>query len=154
LRQVTAAPSTATQAKPAVSITVPAWLRPAAVVLHAAGPGHGKAVIAGYLMAGERALKRGFTLSLLAALLNRGLERPREAGLHGEQPGAEARGAVRARLAKADAERRARRLPSRGLQRLLLAALAVLAAAALLAALLGLLAPGFRAPPRPRPGRP
>jgi hypothetical protein len=50
---------------------------------------------------------------------NRGLERPREAGLHGEQPGAE-----------------------------LLAALAVLAAAALLAALLGLLAPGFRAPPR------
>ncbi|TNC09647.1 nickel transporter [Methylobacterium terricola] len=38
-------------------------------VLHAAGPGHGKAVIAGYLMAGERALRRGFTLSLLAALL-------------------------------------------------------------------------------------
>ena len=38
-------------------------------VLHAAGPGHGKAVIAGYLMAGERALKRGFALSLLAALL-------------------------------------------------------------------------------------
>ncbi|MGF3021525.1 nickel/cobalt transporter [Methylobacterium aquaticum] len=38
-------------------------------VLHAAGPGHGKAVIAGYLMVGERALKRGFVLSLLAALL-------------------------------------------------------------------------------------
>nr|WP_128565031.1 nickel transporter [Methylobacterium crusticola] len=38
-------------------------------VLHAAGPGHGKAVIAGYLMAGERALRRGFTLSLAAALL-------------------------------------------------------------------------------------
>ncbi len=38
-------------------------------MLHAAGPGHGKAVIDGYLMAGERALQRGFTLSLLAALL-------------------------------------------------------------------------------------
>lgn len=38
-------------------------------VFHAAGPGHGKAVIAGYLMAGERALGRGFSLSLAAALL-------------------------------------------------------------------------------------
>ena len=38
-------------------------------VFHAAGPGHGKAVIAGYLLAGERALVRGFSLSLAAALL-------------------------------------------------------------------------------------
>ncbi|MEH3148486.1 MAG: nickel transporter [Methylobacterium frigidaeris] len=38
-------------------------------VFHAAGPGHGKAVIAGYIVAGERALRRGFTLSLAAALL-------------------------------------------------------------------------------------
>ncbi|MBX9934463.1 MAG: nickel transporter [Methylobacterium sp.] len=38
-------------------------------VFHAAGPGHGKAVIAGYLLAGERALARGFSLSLAAALL-------------------------------------------------------------------------------------
>lgn len=38
-------------------------------VFHAAGPGHGKAVIAGYLLAGERALGRGFSLSLAAALL-------------------------------------------------------------------------------------
>lgn len=38
-------------------------------VFHAAGPGHGKAVIAGYIMAGERALGRGFALSLAAALL-------------------------------------------------------------------------------------
>lgn len=38
-------------------------------VFHAAGPGHGKAVIAGYIMAGERALARGFSLSTAAALL-------------------------------------------------------------------------------------
>ena len=38
-------------------------------VFHAAGPGHGKAVIASYLFANERALKRGLVLSLFAALL-------------------------------------------------------------------------------------
>ena len=38
-------------------------------IFHAAGPGHGKAVIAGYIMAGERTLLRGFGLSLAAALL-------------------------------------------------------------------------------------
>lgn len=38
-------------------------------VFHAAGPGHGKAVIAGYIVAGERALARGFSLSFAAALL-------------------------------------------------------------------------------------
>ena len=38
-------------------------------VFHAAGPGHGKAVIAAYLVANERALARGFGLSLAAALL-------------------------------------------------------------------------------------
>lgn len=38
-------------------------------VFHAAGPGHGKAVIAGYIVAGERALARGFALSFAAALL-------------------------------------------------------------------------------------
>lgn len=37
--------------------------------LHAAGPGHGKAVIAGYILAGERALARGLALSFAAALL-------------------------------------------------------------------------------------
>ena len=38
-------------------------------VFHAAGPGHGKAVITSYLVANERALKRGLVLSFLAALL-------------------------------------------------------------------------------------
>ena len=38
-------------------------------VLHAAGPGHGKAVLASYMVANERALRRGIALSFLAALL-------------------------------------------------------------------------------------
>ncbi|MGY2052328.1 nickel/cobalt transporter [Methylobacterium sp. JK268] len=38
-------------------------------VFHAAGPGHGKAVIAGYIVAGERALARGVALSAAAALI-------------------------------------------------------------------------------------
>lgn len=38
-------------------------------VLHAAGPGHGKAVITGYIVAGERNLARGLSLSAAAALL-------------------------------------------------------------------------------------
>ena len=38
-------------------------------VFHAAGPGHGKAVIASSMMASDRALKRGIVLSFLAAAL-------------------------------------------------------------------------------------
>ncbi len=38
-------------------------------VFHAAGPGHGKAVITSYMLANERSLKRGATLALLASLL-------------------------------------------------------------------------------------
>jgi ABC-type nickel/cobalt efflux system permease component RcnA len=38
-------------------------------VFHAAGPGHGKAVIAAYLMSSERALAKGLGMSLAAALV-------------------------------------------------------------------------------------
>lgn len=38
-------------------------------VFHAAGPGHGKAVMTAYLFANERALRRGLVLTLVAALL-------------------------------------------------------------------------------------
>ena len=38
-------------------------------VFHAAGPGHGKAVIASYMMANDRALRRGAILAFFAALL-------------------------------------------------------------------------------------
>ena len=38
-------------------------------VLHAVGPGHGKAVIASYLVANERALRRGIALSFGAAFV-------------------------------------------------------------------------------------
>jgi nickel/cobalt exporter len=38
-------------------------------VFHAAGPGHGKAVISSYMIANETALKRGITISLISALL-------------------------------------------------------------------------------------
>ncbi len=38
-------------------------------VAHAAGPGHGKAVIASYMMANDQQLRRGIVLALLAALL-------------------------------------------------------------------------------------
>ncbi len=38
-------------------------------VFHAAGPGHGKAVMASYMVANERALKRGLALTFFAAIL-------------------------------------------------------------------------------------
>ncbi|WP_230531423.1 nickel/cobalt transporter [Microvirga roseola] len=38
-------------------------------IFHAAGPGHGKGVIAAYLVADEKALAKGFGLSLAAALV-------------------------------------------------------------------------------------
>src|SRR5271157_5804337 len=38
-------------------------------VVRAAGPGHGKAVLASYMLANERALKRGAVMALMAALL-------------------------------------------------------------------------------------
>ena len=38
-------------------------------VFHAAGPGHGKAVISSYMLANETALRRGIVLSFLSALM-------------------------------------------------------------------------------------
>ena len=38
-------------------------------VVHAVGPGHGKAVLASYMLANETSLKRGATMALMAALL-------------------------------------------------------------------------------------
>jgi nickel/cobalt transporter (NicO) family protein len=38
-------------------------------VLHAAGPGHGKAVISSYVLANERTVRRGILLSFMAALV-------------------------------------------------------------------------------------
>ena len=38
-------------------------------VLHAAGPGHGKAIISSYVLANERTLRRGIFLSFLASLI-------------------------------------------------------------------------------------
>jgi ABC-type nickel/cobalt efflux system permease component RcnA len=38
-------------------------------VFHAAGPGHGKALIASYMLANDRSLRRGALMALLAALL-------------------------------------------------------------------------------------
>ena len=38
-------------------------------VFHAAGPGHGKVVISAYVLANERQLRQGVTLSLLSALM-------------------------------------------------------------------------------------
>ena len=38
-------------------------------VVHAAGPGHGKAVLASYMLANETSLRRGATMALMAALL-------------------------------------------------------------------------------------
>lgn len=38
-------------------------------VFHAAGPGHGKAVVASYMLANERSLRRGIVISFMAAIL-------------------------------------------------------------------------------------
>ena len=38
-------------------------------VFHAAGPGHGKTLIASYMLANDRSLRRGVVMALMAALL-------------------------------------------------------------------------------------
>jgi len=45
------------------------WLSFAYGVFHAAGPGHGKAVISGYIVADNRSLRRGLALSFAAAVV-------------------------------------------------------------------------------------
>jgi len=52
-----------------VSTAVLASLSFAYGVLHAAGPGHGKAIISSYVLANERTVRRGIYLSFLAALI-------------------------------------------------------------------------------------
>lgn len=52
---------------PVQATFVLAWLSFAYGVLHAAGPGHGKAVISAYVLANERTVRRGILLSFLAA---------------------------------------------------------------------------------------
>ncbi|ACB93740.1 nickel/cobalt transporter [Beijerinckia indica] len=42
-------------------------------IFHAAGPGHGKAVISAYLLANEKMVRRGLVLSFCAALLQAGV---------------------------------------------------------------------------------
>lgn len=54
---------------PARATFVLAWLSFAYGVLHAAGPGHGKAVISAYVLANERTVRRGIMLSFLAAFV-------------------------------------------------------------------------------------
>ena len=50
-------------------------------VVHAAGPGHGKAVLASYMLANETSLKRGAVMALMAALLQaRDRDRARRRG--------------------------------------------------------------------------
>ena len=58
----------AAQANPAAAVSLAA-VSFAYGVFHAAGPGHGKAVIASYMLANEKAFRRGMVLTALSALL-------------------------------------------------------------------------------------
>lgn len=59
---------TAAQANPSAALFL-AVVAFAYGVFHAAGPGHGKAIITSYMLANERALRRGMALSAFAAVL-------------------------------------------------------------------------------------
>jgi ABC-type nickel/cobalt efflux system permease component RcnA len=54
---------------PVLATLILAGLSFAYGVLHAAGPGHGKAVISSYVLANERTMRRGIALSFLAAFI-------------------------------------------------------------------------------------
>lgn len=68
-RQLASAVRELKTADPRSGILVLAGLSFAYGVLHAAGPGHGKAVISSYVLADGRTLRRGILLSFLAALI-------------------------------------------------------------------------------------
>lgn len=54
-------------AHPVAAAAALAWISFAYGVLHAAGPGHGKAVISSYVLANRQTMRRGIGLSFLAA---------------------------------------------------------------------------------------
>lgn len=66
-RELTAALKAIAQSPAAVWSLL--WLGFFYGVFHAAGPGHGKAVISGYIVADDRSLRRGLGLSFAAAIL-------------------------------------------------------------------------------------
>jgi ABC-type nickel/cobalt efflux system permease component RcnA len=68
-RQLASAVRDIRTGNPLLATLVLAGLSFAYGVLHAAGPGHGKAVISSYVLANERTMRRGIALSFLAALI-------------------------------------------------------------------------------------
>ncbi|MEQ1576216.1 MAG: nickel/cobalt transporter [Hyphomicrobium sp.] len=68
-RALTAAVRDLKQSGSVASAGMLAFLSFAYGVLHAAGPGHGKAVISSYVLANEKTVRRGILLSFLAALI-------------------------------------------------------------------------------------
>jgi len=68
-RQLASAVRDIRTGNPFLATLVLAGLSFAYGVLHAAGPGHGKAVISSYVLANERTVRRGIALSFLAALI-------------------------------------------------------------------------------------
>ena len=68
-RQLASAVRDIRTGNPLLATLVLAGLSFAYGVLHAAGPGHGKAVISSYVLANERTVRRGIALSFLAALI-------------------------------------------------------------------------------------
>ena len=67
-RQMASAVKDLKTAEPAHATLVLIMIAFAYGVLHAAGPGHGKAIISSYVLANEETVRRGIALSFLAAL--------------------------------------------------------------------------------------
>ena len=68
-RELSAAVKNLKTGEPARAILVLTGIAFLYGVLHAAGPGHGKAVISSYVLANEETVRRGISLSFLAALI-------------------------------------------------------------------------------------